>query len=206
MRKLNVLAGERYNRLTIIKELEKVENDRRFLCRCDCGNEHSVSLNSLRMGNVKSCGCYRKEKLSQLYKKHGKSKLKYIWSTMKGRCLCVTNNRFKYYGKRGITIAEEWLFFDNFQIWALANGYKEGLSIERSDVNGNYEPSNCTWIPKSDQPKNARSNINVTINGETKYIAEWCRIYKINCFTVYNRIKKGNYNAEQALTTPVKKR
>lgn len=113
---------------------------------------------------------------------------------MKERCYNRNKIAYKNYGGRGITICNEWLNdFLSFYNWAMKNGYNDTLTIERIDNNGNYEPSNCKWIPKSEQSNNRRCNHRIYHNGETHTITEWANIIGVNRDTLYNRFKKiGN--------------
>ena len=204
--KLDVKQGDKYGLFTILEECSERGKDREFKCLCECGNIKVVRLLDLRRGHAKSCGCYRSKLVTKTNTTHNQSRTKLysIYHTMKARCSKESDPRYKYYGARGITVCDEWQIFERFSKWANNNGYTEGLSIERVDVNGNYEPSNCTWIPKADQPKNARSNINITIDGETKYLQEWCRVFDINRNTVLNRVSRKGWSYKKALTTPIK--
>lgn len=161
------LAGQQFGRLKVI-EFAGTDNDGKALwkCVCSCGNEKIVRSYHLRSGKIKSCGCLMKELSSERIKKnptkanlkHGYSntRLYQIWTNMKTRCFNKNNRAFKWYGAAGITICPEWLKFENFMLWAVSTGYKDDLTIERINPFGNYEPNNCTWIPKSEQRKNQR--------------------------------------------------
>lgn len=119
---------------------------------------------------------------------------------MKQRCYNPNNKRYKDWGGRGIAVCSEWKDdFQTFYDWAMVNGYKEGLQIDRIDNNGNYEPNNCRWIDRKQQARNRRSNINYTINGKTRCILEWCEILGLKPKTVYQRIHYYNWTIEQAL-------
>lgn len=134
--------------------------------------------------------------------KHGKRKTKLygIWNSMKDRCYNTNCKRFKDWGGRGIAVCSEWRNdFMSFYNWSMANGYKEGLTLDRIDNNGNYEPYNCRWITTKQQARNRRSNINYTINGVTRCILEWCEILGLNPKTVYQRIHYYNWTIERAL-------
>ena len=163
------LTGQRFSAVVV---LERAENSKRnevmWRCRCDCGKEFITRARSLRSGEVTSCGCLGKEHAVAAMKKantkHGASphrgyaKLYNTWLRMKGRCSRPTATSYKYYGGRGISVCEEWeKDFVAFRDWALANGYQEGLSIDRIDVNGNYCPENCRWITMSEQQRNKRN-------------------------------------------------
>jgi hypothetical protein len=128
-------------------------------CRCDCGAETIVTLSNLQCGHVSSCGCYRREHMIAANKTHGGkgTRLYEVWHGMKYRCLNPKSKPYMNYGGRGITVCDSWINdFEAFRAWALSNGYNDNLTIERVNRNGNYEPSNCKWIPLSEQPKNRR--------------------------------------------------
>lgn len=157
------LEGERYGKLVVMEEAELIYSKtgkmiRRWKCKCDCGNITIVRHGDLRNGSTVSCGCYNYEKESAA-KTHGysRTKLGNVFEGMKQRCNNPKNKNYEKYGGRGIKICTEWLndpkkFFD----WAIKNGYKEGLSIDRIDVNGNYEPDNCRWADNEAQCLNQR--------------------------------------------------
>lgn len=191
------ITGNRYGRLTVIREVERIRyasgnSHRVWECLCDCGNIIRCTTDRLRRGNTKSCGCLRKEITSKKNYKHGgtKTKLYRIWDEMNGRCFCKTNKAYKNYGARGIRVCDEWRKnFSLFRSWALSNGYQEGLTIERIDNNGNYCPDNCKWIPKSEQPKNRRNCHLITFNGKTQTLSEWSRELHVDRECVRNKEK-----------------
>jgi hypothetical protein len=108
-----------------------------------------------------------------------------VWLSMKSRCENPNRPKFKDYGYRGIEICEEWQDAGNFAKWAFSNGYKQGLQIDRIDNDGNYEPSNCRFVTPKENSRNRRNTKLLTINGETKSVAEWCENIDISPFTVY---------------------
>lgn len=132
-----------------------------------------------------------------------------IWDGMKQRCRNSKSKRYKDYGGRGIKICSEWLDkengFINFYNWSMANGYKENLTIDRIDIDGNYEPLNCRWITNKEQQKNKRNNRYIVYNNENKTISEWAQIYNINTGTICSRLQSG-WDIEKALTTPARKK
>lgn len=123
---------------------------------------------------------------------------------MKQRCSNPKNTNYKHYGKRGITVCKEWLNFKPFYNWALSNGYEDSLSIDRIDVNGNYEPNNCRWVDNKTQSLNRTNNRIININGEDKTLTEWCDIYNIDKKLVYDRLER-DWDEVRAIITPPKK-
>ena len=123
---------------------------------------------------------------------------------MRNRCFNSNNKSFVYYGGRGISVCDEWNEFLNFEKWAIQNGFEENLTLDRIDVNGNYEPENCRWISQKEQMRNTRANHLLTYNGYTKTMADWAEITGIPYSTLKQRINKYNYSVEKALTKPVK--
>lgn len=192
--------GNRYGRLTVIKLEKATKRGRQYwLCKCDCGNEVVKDIGSMRRGKTKSCGCLRKEIIENGNMiKHGgsRSRLYYVWIDMKNRCN-PSHDSAKYYGARGIRVCDEWLHdFQNFREWAYSNGYDENApygqcTLDRINVNGNYEPSNCRWVDMATQHRNTRRNRYIEIGGETKTIAEWSRTSGIAERTINTRLSLG---------------
>ncbi|MGT3716950.1 hypothetical protein ACPA2G_11035 [Staphylococcus aureus] len=195
--------GDKYNRLTAVKEID----NRKWLFRCICGNEKVISKYDVQKGHTKSCGCLQKENTSKAKRTHGDtdSRLYYIWENMRKRCYKPNSDRYKNYGARGITICDDWKNnYSNFYKWAYSNGYNDNLTIERIDINGNYEPSNCTWITMKDQAKNRTSNKWVCIDNVKYSPQELEKIYKIPVKTIYARIARGDKG--HAVVRPLGKR
>ena len=129
-----------------------------------------------------------------------------IWSGMKDRCLNKNNKRYSSYGGRGIEVCKEWQqSFRAFLRWAMANGYEEGLSIDRIDNDGNYCPENCRWATAKEQANNKRWNHLITYNGKTQTMKEWAEELGIKLSTLSQRINSYRWSDEKALTTPVRK-
>lgn len=123
-----------------------------------------------------------------------------IWHNMKSRCYYRKSEKYKDYGGRGIIVCDEWRNnFQAFYDWAMSHGYADDLTIDRKDVNGNYEPSNCRWVTQKEQHNNTRKNHYITYNGETKTAAEWARQYGIHRCVLNNRIRRG-WNFEKAIS------
>lgn len=198
------LSGQKFNRLTVI-EKAYVKNKRTYwLCECECGNKTIVMGTNLTRFHTKSCGCLQKEKHIGLIHGLSNHRLANIWCLIKKRCLNEKDKIYKYYGAKGITICNEWKNdFKVFYDWAINNGYEDNLSIDRIDVNGNYEPNNCRWVDKKTQTRNTTTNKYYTYKNETHCIGEWAEIYNIRRGTLWDRLNKG-WSIERALTTPVK--
>lgn len=167
--KHQIQIGEKFGRLTVISRNTK---EKKWTCICECGNTVSVIASNLNKGNTKSCGCLQRDIRSITGKKHGMegTKIYHVWKSMKQRCFNSNHKSFKYYGGRGITVCDEWKNdFQAFYDWAMANGYKEGLTIDRIDANGNYEPSNCEWVTQ--KQNNSHRRLGRNKNGQ--YASVW---------------------------------
>lgn len=153
--------GYRFGRLTIVSEVDGIycgnQHKRHFLCRCDCGKEATVWITNLKNGHTQSCGCFVAER-SHGRRTHGatQTRLHATWSGMLARCRNPHCKSYQYYGAKGTAVHPGWLRFEAFQEWALSNGYRDDLTIDRINPFGNYEPNNCRWIPRSEQWKTSR--------------------------------------------------
>lgn len=172
MAKIKNIEGMKFGRLIALNQFFIKNKHTYWLCKCDCGKEKYIRKNDLIRGKTQSCGCKKKES------KFNNKRLINIFKKMKERCYKEYSASYKNYGKRGIKICDEWLKdFESFYRWAMANGYKDNLTIDRIDVNGNYEPCNCRWATVKQQNNNSRKNHYTTINGVTKTIAQWAEHY-----------------------------
>lgn len=174
------MIGQKFGRLTVLEELpERKHNTRVYRCKCDCGNIIDVRKDMLKNGNTKSCGCLQREAASVVGKNkrtHGKSKTRLysIYHHIINRCYNKNTRNYQNWGGRGIKICDAWLNdFMNFYSWAINNGYHEGLSIDRINVDGNYEPDNCRWATSKEQGNNRRTSIFLTYNGKTQTLKQW---------------------------------
>lgn len=205
MGKIIDLTGKRFGKLTVIK---KHNQDKwggwNWLCMCDCGNETVVSGGHLRGLKTKSCGCSRKETKNFTHKMTG-SRLYKVWHAMKSRCYYEKSEMFKHYGGRGITVCDEWKnSFISFYDWSIKNGYDENAergqcTIDRIDVNGNYEPNNCRWATIKQQANNTRRNHLIKYNGKTQTVSQWANELGVEPDSIFNRLQKG-FTEEEALT------
>ena len=188
------LTGKRFGKLVVIKRSHNErERHAKWICKCDCGNEHIASSNSLRSGGVRSCGCITIEN----HLTHGQtgSRLYNVWNSMKQRCFNPNCKEFKSYGGRGITMCSEWAKdFTNFKKWAEDSGYdsnaKRGqCTIDRIDVNGNYEPQNCRIATQKEQCNNTRKNIKVEIEGRFFTLNELSFVVGTSYGTLHDRYR-----------------
>ena len=151
------LTGERFGRLVVIGEAGHQKAKRLWLCQCDCGGKAQPTTHNLRSGNTQSCGCWKREAAAGTLATHGMAYTREygIWRGMIRRCTNPNCNAFKYYGARGITVCDRWLAgFENFYADMGASG--PGLSIDRINNDGNYEPGNCRWATHKQQANNQR--------------------------------------------------
>lgn len=144
--------------------------------------------------------------------KHGmyRTRVYCCWNDMKQRCFNPNNKAYPNYGARGIKVCDDWLDkengFMNFYNWAMENGYQDNLTLDRIDVNGNYEPSNCRWLTIQEQQFNKTTNHLITFNEKTQTTAEWGKELNISPILLSSRLNKLNWSIEKALSTPVKNR
>ena len=202
------ISNQRFGRLTAIN-YSYTKNGRAYWnCKCDCGNYKDISTKDLRRGTIRSCGCLRVEISRSRMTTHGAtySRLYNIWTSMKQRCETSKQKKFvRDYQNRGIKICKEWHDFSVFQKWALENGYKENLSIDRIDNNKGYFPENCRWVDNLIQANNKRNNHWLTYNNKTQTIAQWARELGMNYNTLDQRIRMG-WSVEKAFNKPMCKR
>ena len=188
------LKGRRFGRLVVLGKAEKQGTSQLWMCRCDCGNITKIRTNGLVKLGRDSCGCGTSEKIGKARFLHGEtnSHLYSVWRGIKKRCLVPTTTGYKNYGGRGIKICDEWANdYLCFRDWALKNGYRQGLEVDRIDVNGNYEPSNCRFITDKGQANNRRNNVHLTLNGETKTLQEWADVLGVERSLLSERKKLG---------------
>ena len=189
MAKFIDLTGQKFGKLTIVRRMENDKhNHARWLCQCDCGNEKVIMSSDIISGKTKSCGC-----IHTIHGQGGKKKTRLyrIWTGMKTRCLNEKFRDYEDYGGRGITVCPEWMEFEPFCEWAMANGYEDNLTLDRKDNNGNYCPENCRWETVKTQENNRRNNRLITHNGKTLTLSQWAEETGINMRTIQYRLNHG---------------
>lgn len=193
------LINKRFNRLTVVKwlaEKERIHRNNPLLCLCDCGNTIQTNANKLLTGHTKSCGCKKSQMISDLNRKYiySNKRLYSVYKAMLTRCYDPKDRNYIRYGHRGIKVCDEWLNnYDNFAEWAFSNGYNQNAAfhvctIDRINVDGNYEPSNCRWISNKEQQQNTRRCRNFEYNGEIHNISKWAEILNIPYNTLYRKL------------------
>jgi hypothetical protein len=152
------MTGQRYGRLLVLmRDANQLGHHTTWLCQCSCGRFKTVTSARLRNGQTRSCGCWNREATSKRRYVHGMSKtpLYDVWRNMCQRCENPQNNRWNSYGGRGISVCSEWRnSVKAFLDWALANGYRRGLTIDRVNNDGNYEPDNCRFVTDAENRRN----------------------------------------------------
>lgn len=194
------ITGQKFGRLTVLGiDEDRSQHKKYWICQCDCGNVKSVRSDSLKCGAIVSCGCKKKEQDEVNLTKHydhlmSGTRIYETWQGMKGRCYNKHDARYNNYGGRGITVCDEWKEdFNAFYNWSLENGYSDNLTIDRINVDGNYEPDNCRWTDLKTQCNNRTTNINITIGNSTKTLTEWCEIFKVDYKKTYARYKRNEF-------------
>ena len=189
MRKKAEIKGKRFGKLVAIEEDGRIGTNVAWICKCDCGNVIRVRASSLLSGNTTSCGCKRIESIT----KHNmtNSPLFNVWRNMKERCENKSYKSYENYGGRGVKVCNEWKEFSVFYEWAMDNGYERGLSIDRIDNDGGYNPANCRWVKMRTQSRNRRTNVVLEYDGEKHCLADWAKILGINRNTIGWRYRNG---------------
>lgn len=190
------IGGMSFGFLTVIhRDGRTLDGHIKWLCQCKCGNKKAIAGNELKKGSTISCGCYRR-------RPNKKNNVSFItWRSMKDRCLNPKNKAYLYYGGRGIKVCERWLSFYNF----LSDmGEKPvGLTLERINTNGNYEPGNCKWATWEEQHNNTRKSRFVYFNEEKKTIRQWEKNLGMPKHVLYKRIFLRGWDIKKAFTTPI---
>lgn len=190
------MTGFVVGRLTVIALAEAPHMSKpQWLCACQCGRTTNVDGYHLRTAAIRSCGCLRSETTAALYTKHGaarkghKTRTFHIWECMHDRCRRPSNKCYADYGGRGITVCERWSEYANFH--ADMGDAPPGMSIDRRDNNGNYEPTNCRWVTRLEQMSNTRRNVFVAHAGERITAAQRDRLLNQPQGTTARAVRAG---------------
>lgn len=213
MKNNNLSIGQRFGRLVIVgfgtKTSKFGNNVNCALCRCDCGTEKLVGIDCLKRGNTTSCGCYNRERVRQVVSKgnHSKTRLYDVWTNMKQRCQNPHHPAYNSYGGRGIKVCDKWQEFQPFYEWAIRTGYTTGgknQSIDRIDVNGNYEPSNCRWATYKEQQNNRTDNKRFNVFGVQMSYEQMSDVSGLHIGALRSRIDIQKMTPEEAVCTKPK--
>ncbi len=205
--------GKRYGRWIILAEGIPQKFGKYYhkyvKAKCDCGTESNIGLSMLKTGNSTSCGCFGREWSSKNATTHGlcmkdgeRSREYTIWTKMKYRCLNPNSKDYAHYGGRGITVCDRWK--NSFPNFIADMGYRPSsdYSIERIKVNEGYNPDNCKWIPKREQPKNTRVTKLIEHNGEKLDLTDWCKKLNLNYHMMRHRVNDLKFDFSEAIKYP----
>ena len=199
-------VGQRHGRLEVISKAERGRSW--WVCKCDCGN--IVKLPTWRFLENQSCGCFEQENLAKIGKDnrtHGKTetRLYRTWCKMKERCNNPNIEHYPEYGGRGIKVCDEWNHsFENFQKWAYSAGYDDNCngnqqSLDRIDVQGNYEPNNCRWVTHKEQMRNTTRTVYIDYHGEKIPMSAFCEEHGITYDNFVTRYLERGYTVDELL-------
>lgn len=186
------LAGQKFGKWTVLHRIVGAT----WLCKCECGNEGEATTSGLKLGKTKSCGCAGKD----WCRTHGMegTKTYNVWAGMIQRCHNPNAREYKLYGARGIQVCDAWR--NSFVEFFNDMGEKpEGLSLDRINNDGNYEPSNCRWATSSQQKRNRRTTVMIEFNGEVKSLPDWAEALDIKRKVLERRIRDG-WSIEKAFS------
>lgn len=187
------ISERKFGRWTVVSFSHKVEKNKYWICQCDCGRRKTINYSNLKSGASSSCGCLHKERARAASVTHGLSKHPAYksWQHAKHRCFNKDDQHWDRYGGRGITMCPEWAnSFESF--WKDMGGtYKDGLTLERINFNGHYEPGNCKWATMSEQLRNTERSIFIETPWGLMNIADAADKLGISRVTMQNRFHSG---------------
>lgn len=197
---IKILTGQKFGKLSVLKRADKnsKSGNAMWVCLCDCGNEVNVIGSHLRSGHTTSCSCNR---ISERAKGYAKERLYRTWTGMHRRCYDSNHDRYKWYGGKGISVCDEWHDYVSFRTWALENGYKDKLTIDRINPKDDYHPKNCQWVDMKIQANNRRNNRILVYNNKEYTATELAEEYGLLQHTIFNRLKLG-WSVERIVNTP----
>lgn len=196
--KIPLNIGDRVERITIVGPIEIVGRRYFSRARCDCGKEWMAERSAIRYGRTKSCGCLGAEMRRKSRVSHGRSRtIEYAaWCTLIQRCTAKSGRASSYYAARGITVCDRWRDFENF--YADMGSRPRGMSIERIDNAGNYEPGNCRWATQKEQMRNMRRNGMVEVNGVSMCATDAAKKMGVSAGRIFYRVSKYGMSHQEA--------
>lgn len=197
------IIGKRFGRLTVFSYAGRA----RWNCLCSCGSFSVPEGANLRNGHTLSCGCYKRDRTSATHRTHGLAGTRVygLYRDMINRCYRPQVKSFDCYGGRGISVCEEWRSgFEPFYEWAVLNGYRRGLTLDRIEVNGNYEPTNCRFVTRIESARNTRTNVFIEHEGQSKTMAEWALVFMIPYKLLQQRLVRDGLSFSEAVTKPIR--
>jgi hypothetical protein len=193
---LNNLQGFRFGSLTVLQlgEKQRSTNGAWWLCLCDCGTQKNIPSTDIVQGKVKSCGCEHGKRIAVANQTHGMTKTKTyrIWQALRNRCNRINQD----YSCRGITYDNRWDDFANFL--SDMGEAPSSMSLDRIDVNGNYEKANCRWATREQQANNTRANVFLEYNGKTQTVTQWAKELGMKPDKLRSRLRYG-WTTQRAL-------
>ena len=192
---LKEYVGQKFGSLTIMKVWrDKEKKETMCLCLCDCGNEKTTYFSKVKNGLIKSCGCQKGNRTHGLHD----CRLYRIWQAMKSRCFNPNTPNYKYYGGKGVVVCEQWVNdFQSFYDWAMEHGYSEELTIDRMNVEGNYEPTNCRWVTMKEQCNKNNSRIyEIELHGEKYSLRDFTDIIGESYSKLQTKLYRGKVSVE----------
>lgn len=204
------LTGYKYGRLVVVGFSHKNKHGQPcWSCVCQCGGTSTPAAQDLRRGSTKSCGCQIKLSLVLANTTHGHTKdgkaspENTAWQSMRARCSNPNRKDYARYGGRGVAVCDRWR--ESFENFLVDMGPKPTPqhSLDRINVNGNYEPGNCRWATMEEQARNKRTNVIVEWNGKKKTVVEWAEQVGVNYITLWHRIVKRGWPINEAMTRPL---
>jgi hypothetical protein len=193
---LSDLTGFQFGSLTILKLGRLKGNGAWWICQCNCGKQKEIRASDMVHGRTNSCGCEHKERIAKANITHGKTNTKTysMWLAMRNRCNRINQD----YSARGITYDKRWDSFENFYLDM--GEAPEGMSLDRIDVNGNYEKSNCRWATREQQANNTRANVFVEWQGKNQTLAQWAKELSMDYDKLRSRIVRYKWSLDRAFT------
>lgn len=198
------LSGQVFGHLTVLSRVSAT-GQAKWLCRCKCGAERTYPGYELRNGHIKSCGCQRGPSSKERNTTHGMTRTPtyQVWVNMRNRCYRPEVRGYERYGGAGIAVCESWR--SSFEAFLKDMGPRPvGFQLDRIDPTGDYSPSNCRWVDINTQANNKKRVRQVTINGITRPVAEWCRVLGLPHRTIRARIYEAGWDPVKALTVPIR--